>query len=123
LYSRAVLHHPNIGPNLRTAIDDFAQEMIDDLEAGTFAPEKYTGPAGSRQFTFAPIFSWQLGHTQLDKYTFPPILRQSVFIDKMISTLIDLNFGKCSLNQKVDIKRRLLTCRTIKKATYLEPTV
>jgi len=44
----------NFDANLRTAIDNFAQEIIDVIEAGTFAPEKYTDPAGSRQFTFGP---------------------------------------------------------------------
>ncbi|CAO3663551.1 unnamed protein product [Umbelopsis ramanniana] len=77
IHSTSVLQYPNIGPNLRTAIDDFVQETIDAIEAGTFAPEKYTDPAGSRQFTFAPIYSWQFSHIQLDKYTLPPILRSA----------------------------------------------
>ena len=76
-FSRHALQHRNFDDTLRTTIDNFAQETIDALEAGIFSPLKYTDPAGSRQFTLAPMYSWQLRHIQLDKYTMPPILRSA----------------------------------------------
>jgi hypothetical protein len=63
--------------NMRTTIDNFVQQTIDAIEAGSFAPEKYTDPSGSRQFTLVPIYSIQLRHIQLDRFTMLPILRSA----------------------------------------------
>src|ERR1700709_2113896 len=62
---------------MRTTIDNFVQQTVDAIEAGGFAPEKYTDPSGSRQFTLVPIYSMQLGPIHLDRYTMSPILRSA----------------------------------------------
>lgn len=49
--------------------------IIGELQAGTFRPEKYTDPKGSRKFTLLPVKSLQAGHIALDLATLPRILR------------------------------------------------
>jgi hypothetical protein len=73
-FPRKVLQCQGIGEPLRTTIANFVQETIGAIQAGIFAPEKYTN-AGGRLFTLAPIYSFQLHHIPLNQYTMPPIFR------------------------------------------------
>ena len=61
----------------REGIQDFVDSTVQAIEAGTFRPEKYTDPKGSRKFTLLPLFSMQAGHIPLDAETLPTILRRS----------------------------------------------
>jgi hypothetical protein len=61
----------------REGIQDFVDSTVQAIEAGTFRPEKYTDPKGSRKFTLLPMFSMQAGHIPLDAETLPTILRRS----------------------------------------------
>jgi hypothetical protein len=74
---RRALQCLSVRANMRTTIDNFVQQTVDAIEAGGFAAEKYTDPSGSRQFTLVPIYSMQLGHIHLDRYTMSPILRSA----------------------------------------------
>ena len=66
----------------RDQIQDFIDNTARELEAGTFRPEKYTDPKGSRKFTLLPMFSMQAGHIQLDLETLPPILRRAGLVTR-----------------------------------------
>ena len=61
----------------RPQIEIFVTTTIDDINAGTFRPAKYTDPEGCRRFTLFPICSMQAAHIQLDRYTLPYLTRRA----------------------------------------------
>jgi hypothetical protein len=61
----------------RRQIELFVTTTIDDINAGTFRPAKYTDPRGCQRFTLLPVCSMQATHIQLDRYTFAYILRRA----------------------------------------------
>jgi hypothetical protein len=74
-YGRRTLHHSILSE--RDQVQEFVDSTIRSLEAGTFRPEKYTDPKGSRKFTLLPLISMQAGHIPLDMQTLPLILRRA----------------------------------------------
>ena len=50
---------------------------MQEINADTFRPLKYTDTKGSRKFTLLPVCSMQATHIQLDRATFPYILRRA----------------------------------------------
>jgi hypothetical protein len=77
VYGKKVRDCRSLSTGHREQTETFVRNTREAINGGTFQPEKYTDPKGTRLFTLLPVHSFQLRHVQFDIRSFPPLLRQA----------------------------------------------